>query len=168
MEQVDILDTNFNILYLTSKQEAHEKGLLHACVISQLIDSEGRWILVKQNSHKQDAGQYVSPVGGHIQAKESELDALKRESMEEVGIEHFEYKFIGKKIYNREVIGRKENHVFVLYEIYSDIDPILNDESVEFVKFTVGDLKKELQENPKHFGDAFWFVVENFYPELLK
>lgn len=165
---IDIVDKNDNVLYSTTKENAHKKGLLHLTIIAEVIDSKGRWMLVKQSSDRQDAGQYVSPVGGHIKAGESEIEALKREAFEEVGLKIFTYKFIGKGIFNRRVLGRFENHYFILYEIFSDEKPTLNHESESYKSFTKEELKKRLKTNSAEFGKAFQFVVKNFYPNLLK
>lgn len=163
MEIVDIINEQDAVLRQASKDDAHQQGLLHRCIIAEVIDSHGNWTLVKQASDRQDAGQYVSPVGGHIRTKESEADALRRETLEEMGITTYTSKFIGKAILNREVIGRKENHLFILYEIYTDQPPTLNHESVSFAKFSFDQIKKEIQSNPTKFGQAFHFVMEKFY-----
>ncbi len=160
---VDVVDQNNKILSQISKNEAHQKGLLHRCIIAEVIDSNGNWTLVKQANDRQDSGQYVSPVGGHIKAGESEKDALARETMEEMGITSFSSQRIGQAIFNREVIGRKENHLFILYEIHSDQQPVLNHESVGFEKFSIGRLKDEFVKNPEKFGKAFHFVFKTFY-----
>lgn len=165
MEMVDIIDQNNSVISQVSKIEAHQKGLLHRCIIAEVIDSQGNWILVRQASDRQDAGQYVSPVGGHVQAGESEEDALKRETFEELGITAFTFKRVGQAVFNRQVIGRKENHLFILYEVYSDQSPTLNHESVGYERFSFEQLKKEYKENPSKFGDAFHFVFERFYLE---
>ena len=167
MEKVDVVDENLKVLYPVDKQEAHKKGLLHATVIAEVINTKGDWLLVKQAGHKQDAGQYVSPVGGHVSSGESEQDALKREAFEEVGLKEFSFKRIGQFIFNRKVRGTTENHYFILYEIYSDNEPTLNDESVEFKRFAKEKIKGQLKENPKLFGDAFHVVVKNFYSDLF-
>lgn len=167
-ELVDILDENGKILKVTTKKEAHENGLLHKCVISKVIDSQGRWLVVLQSKNKQDAGQYVFPVGGHIVTNESEIDALKREANEELGLkEEFKFKYINKIIFKRDVIGRKENHLFILYEIYSDTKPVLNHESDSYKYFIEDELRNELKTNPKQFGDPFHFIVKNIFPNLL-
>lgn len=163
MEMVDVVDKNNEVLSQISKDEAHQKGLLHRCIVSQVIDSSGLWTLVKQADDRQDPGQYVSPVGGHMQAGESEEDALKREAMEEMGIRLFTFKRVGQAIFNREVIGRKENHFFILYKIYSDQPPTLNHESVSFEKFSFAQLQQKLKTDPTKFGKAFHFVFETIY-----
>lgn len=167
MEIVEVVDENLNILYVISKQEAHEKGLLHKCVIAEVINSKGQIMLIKPYSHKQDAGQFVSPVGGHITAGETDEQALKREVMEEIGMKSFTYKLKGKGIFNRHVLGRHENHYFVLYEIFTDEEPELGDEAEFYKWFTKVELKKEIKNNKHNFGDAFLFILHNFYKELI-
>ncbi len=146
---------------------AHEKGLLHKCVIAELINSKGEFMLIKPYAHKQDAGQFVSPVGGHVSSGEKDTDALKREVLEEIGISDFTYKLKGKAIFNRHVLGRHENHYFLLYEIFSDKEPVLGDEAESLEWFTKSGLKIELKRNKKEFGDAFFYVINIFYKELL-
>jgi len=167
-EQVNIVDKDDQIIGSTSKEEAHRKGLLHRTVIASVISSGGKMTLVKQAPDRQDCGQFVSPVGGHVRAGETENTALEREAGEEYGLYgKLRYKFIGKKIFNREVKNKQENHFFIMYEIYTDQKPVLNEESVGYESFTKKQLSNELKINPKKFGKAFHFVVNNFYPELL-
>jgi len=167
-ELISVLDQSFQPVKTVTKQTAHERGLLHATVIAELVDSQGYLTLVEQAPDRQDAGQYVSPVGGHVRAGESYEAALIREAIEEVGIKPQDYKFVGQAVYNREVIGRKENHLFVLYEIYTDKQPVLNHESVSYKSFSPEQLSKALKKSPNLFGNSFHFVVKTFYPQLLK
>lgn len=165
-EIVDIVDDNGQILYHIEKKVAHQKGLLHKTVIAEVRNSKEKFLLIKPYNHKQDAGQYVSPVGGHVKAGESNIDALKREVKEEIGIDTFTFTFIGKAIFNRRVLGRHENHYFYVYETFTDEKPKLGDEAESYKWFTKEKLKKALKENPQAFGDAYFFVVNNFYPTL--
>ena len=167
MEIVDVVDDSLNILYQVSKTQAHEKGLLHKCVIAEIIDSKGKIMLIKPYSHKQDAGQYISPVGGHVTSGETNEDALKREVKEEVGISNFTYKLKGKAIFNRHVLGRHENHYFIVYEVFTDEKPKLGDEAEFYKYFTKPNLKREIKNNKDDFGAAYFFVVNNFYKDLL-
>jgi 8-oxo-dGTP pyrophosphatase MutT (NUDIX family) len=165
-EIVDILDENGETLRQELKTEAHKQGGLHKCVIGYLKYGND-WALVRQAADRQDAGQLVAPVGGHVKAGESNLDALLRESEEEIGTRNINYEYIGEKVFRRKVIGRDENHVFIVYEISTN-DPInLNEESVAIERFTRDDLKRALREQPESFGDAYYFVLETFYPEYL-
>jgi len=166
-ERVDIIDENENIIGTVTKSEAHARGLLHKTVIAEVIDSQGRWLLVKQSNGRQDAGQYVSPVGGHVAAGEAVEEALRREAFEEVGLEGgLRHEFCGKAIFNRKVLGRQENHYFIVYKIYSDAEPKLNYESVGYRYFTPEEMHAELKLHPEIFGDAFHFVVENIFAEI--
>ena len=165
-EQVDVVDELGNIVSAIPKSVAHKHGLLHKTVIAELINSHGEFCFVRQASDKQDAGQFVSPVGGHVSAGETDDEALIRECQEECGLTPTDYKLIGTTIYNREVVGRKENHFFVVYEIYTDESPILNHESVEFKRFTKEDIKSLVQSNPAYFGDAWHHVFKSFYPAI--
>jgi len=166
-ELVDIIDQEGNKLKVTTKQEAHSQGLLHKTVISEVIDSQGRWLMVKQSKDRQDAGQYVSPVGGHVSAGETEIEALKREAQEEVGLTgNFKHHYIGRAVFNRHVIGRQENHLFVMYSVFSDAKPVLSNESESCKYFTREELTFELKNHPELFGDSFHFVVKNFHQHL--
>lgn len=167
MEIVDVVDRDDQIVGYCPKTEAHKKGLLHRTVIGEVINSKGDFLLVKQAGHKQDAGQFVSPVGGHARSGEKIEDALIREAHEETGLANFKFKYIGKKIYNRQVIGRHENHYFIVFEIYSDDKPVLNDESVEYKYFSRSEIKTLIKEKSSQFGDAFYFVWNSFYSTYL-
>lgn len=168
MERVDVVNENNQVIGQASKADCHKKGLLHRTIIAEIIDSQGNWVLIKQSSDRQDAGQYVSPVGGHIRAGESELEALKREAEEETGLTQFSHKYIGKAIFNREVIGRKENHYFILYEISSDEELILNHESESYRRFSKDEIQELMKTQPKMFGDAFHFVMKQMYKQNKK
>lgn len=167
MEMVDIIDEKLNVHYQASKEEAHEKGLLHKVVMAHILNSKGERLLIEHASHKQDGGQYVNTVGGHVSANESELGALKRETLEEVGIKNFTFTFKGKKILNRVVLNRIENHYCFFYELHSDELPTIGDEAASYKYFTDNQLRKLLKEN-KIIGGSLLFVITTFYPELLK
>lgn len=167
-ELVDIITLAGKYQQTVPKSLAHKEGLLHKTVIAELINSRGEFCFVRQAGDKQDAGQFVSPVGGHVSAGETDDAALIRECQEECGITPTNYKLVGPTIYNREVIGRKENHFFVVYEIYTDEDPVLNHESVEFKCFTKEDIKSQVQSNPANFGAAWHHVFKTFYPNLYQ
>lgn len=165
-ELVDAITPDGKRLGTVRKTVAHQNGLLHKTVIAQLINRRGEFCFVRQAADKQDAGQFVSPIGGHVSAGETDDEALIRECQEECGITPIKYKLIGTTIYNREVIGRKENHYFVVYEINTDQDPVLNHESIEFKWMTTEEIKSTLKSKPNTFGAAWHHLFKTFHPEI--
>ncbi len=141
--------------------------MLHKCVIAEIINSRGEFVLVKQADDRQDPGQFVSPVGGHVRSGETDEDALRRESLEEVGYRKFEFKFKERIIFNRPARGKIENHFFLLYEIYSDDLPILGAEAVDFATFSKEKIKEFYYSKPEVFGDAFKFLLNTAYKNLI-
>lgn len=168
-EKVNIVDKNLKTLYKTTKKEAHEKGLLHKTVIAEVMDDRGRYLLVKQAPDRQDAGQFVSPVGGHVRSSESDEEALIREAFEELGIKNFTYEYLGKIVFNRKIIGRRENHYFIIYKIKWSKKIKLNHESVGFKWFTIKELKFALENKREIFGEAYLTCpLEMYLGEIKK
>jgi 8-oxo-dGTP pyrophosphatase MutT (NUDIX family) len=165
-EQVDIISQDGTVLRQMLKVDAHKDGSLHRTVIGYLKYGDD-WALVRQAADRQDAGQLVAPVGGHVSAGETDTQALLRECEEEIGTRNVSYKHIGNARFHRQVIGRDENHMFVIYEISTDDPIVLNHEAVSIERFTDTGLKDALRDEPANFGDAYYFVLETFYPEYL-
>lgn len=165
-ERVDIVDESGNVVRVALKTDAHKRGWPHKTAVGYLMYGDD-WALVRQAAHKQDAGQLVAAVGGHVKAGESETDALLRESEEEIGTRNITYKRVGTIQFHRQVIGRDENHLFVIFEIATNDPIILNKESVAIERFSPEALKQALRVNPENFGDSYFFVLESFYPGLL-
>ena len=162
MELVDIVKPDGTRLHTISKQQAHAEGLLHSCVIGVVRRPDGTRFVVRQNAHKQDAGQYVNPVGGHVQAGESLEDALRREVLEEIGWRDFTHTLIGAVVYDRMVLGRRENHLFNVFAINSAEPFIINDESVEVRGLPHTDYQNMLRNEPHLFGPPHHFVEQTF------
>ena len=141
---------------------------MHKTIIAQVIDSNQNWLLIKQSSHKQDAGRYSFPVGGHVSSGETNEQALKHEAFEELGfIGTYTFEYVSSAIFTRYVLNRYENHLFIMYKIYSDSTPKLNNESESFAYFSVKQIQGLLQEHPDQFGDSFLFCVRTFFPNLI-
>lgn len=165
-EIVDIVDEQGRVLRQALKTAAHQHGWLHKTVIGYLKYGDD-WALVRQAADRQDAGQLVAPVGGHVQAGEDDLTALLREAEEEIGTRNIIHRHIGTVRFHRQVIGRDENHLFVVYEIETPDDLNLGPEAITVQRFTDDQLRRALVDNPEHFGDAYYFVLEKFYPGHL-
>jgi 8-oxo-dGTP pyrophosphatase MutT (NUDIX family) len=165
-EIVDVVDEVGNVLHQVAKSHAHTEGLLHKTVIGYLRYGY-HWALVRQADDRQDAGQLVTPVGGHVSAGESEIDALLREVEEEVGAKNITHKRVGSARFHRQTRGRDENHLFVVFEFWTDDPIVLNEEAVSMHTFSDDDLRQALRDKPADFGDGYYFVLEKFYPGHL-
>jgi 8-oxo-dGTP pyrophosphatase MutT (NUDIX family) len=102
-----------------------------------------------------------------VRAGESDAEALLRESEEEIGTRDIQYKLLGTARFHRQVIDRDENHLFVVYEIRTDAVIQLGQEATEMNTFSARELKNWAVQNRSGLGDAYLFVAEKFYPDLL-
>ncbi|MBP9690540.1 NUDIX hydrolase [Candidatus Woesebacteria bacterium] len=162
-EYIDIIDEKCQVIDIVTKEVAHAKGLLHETVVAEIFNARGEMLLVKQSDIKQDAGRYVSPVGGHVTSGETLDMALKREAQEEVGLVDFTYTKRGAFIFKRQILGGIENHHFNIFEIQADFVPVLNEESVSFKWFPRKEMDRLFIESPQVFGKAFLLIWEKYY-----
>lgn len=165
-ELVDIVDEDGRVLRQAMKSEAHRHGWLHKTVIGHFRNGDD-WLLVRQAADRQDAGQLVSPMGGHVRAGEPDIAAMFREIEEELGIRNVRHKHIGTVRFHRQVIGRDENHLFINYEVWTDDEFVLGNEAVALERFTTDGFRQAFAQTPEEFGDSLYFAVEHLYPFLL-
>lgn len=165
-ELIGIIDEKGHVIKQAMKTEAHKHGWMHKTVIG-CVRKNGRILMVEQASDRQDAGQLVNPVGGHVAAGESEDEAFLRECEEEIGTRNVEFKLLGRSLFHRHVIGRDEKHLFIVYELTTDDELVLNHEAVSVESFSEDEFRDALEKEPERFGDALYFVLEKFYTHLL-
>ena len=70
-----------------SRVDAHEKGLYHKVVCGTLIDKQG-YIILNKRGMESDIfpGRWIPFIGGHVLAGENSLEAIMRETYEELGV----------------------------------------------------------------------------------
>ncbi len=91
MAKEEMLDVLNRIGYKTgktvSRAEAHEKGLYHKVACGTLIDPQG-YIILNKRGKENDIfpGRWIPIIGGHVLAGEDSLEAIMRESYEELGV----------------------------------------------------------------------------------
>lgn len=72
-----------------------------------ILDEKNRLLIIKKSSRERiDAGLWVVP-GGKVKSDEHIIDALKREVLEEVGLEVKSYEWIGEDVFK---VGDKYFH----------------------------------------------------------
>ncbi|MBD5203511.1 MAG: NUDIX domain-containing protein [Bacteroidales bacterium] len=104
-EMLPVVDTEGNLIGCATRGECHGgKMLLHPVVHLHVIDHEGRVYLQKRPVWKEiQPGRWDTAVGGHVAYGEEIGDALRRETLEEVGLRGFSpvllsrYKFVSSR-----------------------------------------------------------------------
>lgn len=128
MEYLDILDSNGNKTgEIKPRNEVHSKGYWHKGVHIWIINSN-RELLVQRRSPNKDVYPnklYIS-VAGHPTSGEEEIESIKREFLEEIGVEldtsKLEYLFT----FSQEVIENDgkflDNQFYDVYLIELDLN----------------------------------------------
>lgn len=83
-----IVDFDGNVVGCATRKECHSGSMkLHPVVHLHVVDREGNILLQRRSLNKDiQPGRWDTAVGGHVDYGESVLDALVRESREELGI----------------------------------------------------------------------------------
>lgn len=128
MEYLDILDKNGNKTgEKKTRKEVHSKGYWHKGVHIWIINSK-KELLVQRRSANKDVYPnklYIS-VAGHPVSGEEEIESIKREFKEEIGVEldtdKLEYLFT----FSQEVVENNgkflDNQLYDVYLIEMDLD----------------------------------------------
>ena len=87
MEYFDVVDENDKVIGRASRDDCHKKGLMHRAIHVIILNSKGE-ILMQKRSMQKDLypGWWIDAVSGHVDAGETYEDTVKREMMEEIGI----------------------------------------------------------------------------------
>lgn len=104
-----------------------------------IFNSDNKVLLCK--SHKWD-NKYVIP-GGHIELGETMELALKREILEETGLEIYDIKLISlKESVFSETFHQKKHFIFIDYQCKTDSsDVVLNEEAEEYAWVSLNEIE---------------------------
>lgn len=161
MELLDIYDDYGNITEKTIEREKLSRGLLdgeHIAVsVIYIENSEGNFLMQKTSLNK---GGLYSSTGGHVMSGETPLSSIKREVLEELGIDisFDDIKNLGFVLYDKPLR--------FLFYLKKDVDinnVVVQQEEVEFAKYmSVGEIN-ELIDNElitKSHGVLFKKILE--------
>lgn len=113
-----IVDGDGAVVGSATRGECHSGSmLLHPVVHLQLFNSKGEIYLQRRPDWKDiQPGRWDTAVGGHVDYGESVEIALRRECREELGIEHFEPKFMCRYIFESSVERELVNSFTTIYD----------------------------------------------------
>ncbi len=122
-ELFPLVDNDGNVVGSATRAECHSGSmLLHPVVHLHLFNSAGELYLQHRPAWKDiQPNRWDSGVGGHVDLGEEPLEALIRESREELGVEGFEPRFVCSYIFTSE---REREMVYVYTTIFDgDVCP---------------------------------------------
>ncbi|NOX88992.1 MAG: NUDIX domain-containing protein [Calditrichaeota bacterium] len=112
-EEFDVVDEEGKILGVASRSAVHgNPNLIHPTVHLHVLNKKGQLYLQKRSANKDlYPGKWDTAVGGHVQKGELIEEALKREAMEELGIDPKNarplFRYVMRNPYESELV-----HVF--------------------------------------------------------
>lgn len=148
MEIWNILDENGNLTGKTMKKDdkiVWQKGIYHQGVDVWIINSENKILIQKRSAQKRLEPNVWAMTGGSVIKDETSLEALKRETLEELGIKLDIKNAIKIHCYKTDNVWLDE------YIVNQDIDLskiIMQKEEVSDVKFaTFDEIEKLYHDN---------------------
>jgi len=133
-----------------TKQEAHDKRLLHRCVAIYVFDEQG---CLYVQVHKKSGGLLDNSVGGHVDAGEDYFVAAKREGEEELGLHDVALRELTTGLYSDE---GKYLHMFGLYECHpKDWKFVPNDEVEQVIPMELEEIVVQMNDDPMRFTAGF-------------
>jgi len=132
-EWFDIVDPEGKVLGRAPRRVCHaRKGLLHPVVHLHLLNSQDRLFLQKRSLAKQiQPGKWDTAVGGHVSSGESVEAALKREALEELGLENFKAVPVARYVWESDI----ESELVFMFVSRCDAVPRINAEEISEGKF---------------------------------
>lgn len=147
---ITIVDKDNKVIGTATRQDAQQKGLLHRIVVVYIFNSQNEIYIQKRSPKVDSSNLWDHSAAGHVDAKETPINAAKRELKEELGINSDRLTFITTYKTQRKSGNRIKNRFWYLYS-YTYNGKISPQESeVAAGKFVdLNWLKKDLEQNPK-------------------
>lgn len=168
MEKVVLVNPQDEVLGQMEKMQAHENGFLHRAFSVFLFNEKGEMLLQKRAGEKYHSpNQWTNACCSHPRLNESYLDAAKRRTKEELGIDceltekfHFIYKAnVGDGLWEHEL-----DYVFTgIFDGEFDLNP---DEVSEIRYVPIDDLQQEITQNSNDFTEWFKIIWAEYRNQL--
>ena len=129
-EQFPVVDEHGNEIAVAQRSVCHDgkSMLLHPVVHLHLFNNKGELFLQKRAMTKDLLpGKWDTSVGGHISQGESAEAALKRETLEELGLTEYKFRLVSKYIWE----SPREREYVYSFTGTSDELPVINREEID-------------------------------------
>lgn len=146
-ELFPVVDEEGNEISRALRSVCHDgkSKLLHPVVHMHLFNDRGELFLQKRAMSKDLLpGYWDTSVGGHMSPGESPEEALKRETLEELGLKEFIFKFIKKYIWE----SPREKELVYSFKGLSENHPVINKDEIDDGRFwSMEEIRKNLDKN---------------------
>lgn len=140
-EKVDELNDKGEIIGVIDKDLAHKEGKLHRAIHLWIINDDGEILLQRRCGDKKlYPNTWDVSVGGHVSSKENSINALFRETKEELGIDldfgNVEYfGTVHERLKYDDIDSNELVDIFIARQNINKEDIILQKEEVSDVRF---------------------------------
>lgn len=175
MELLDVVDENNNLTgKVEDKDVIHKNGIFHREVAIWIMNENGEVLLQKRASTKKQNPDKWGLTAGHIDAGETPEEAIKREILEELGVNINNFKPIDvTKIQELHLNCDIKNNYFG-YKFFAKVNYRISDYTIQ--KEELSELKyitlEELEEIEKNKDENYTFskrdisnIIEYLYRE---
>jgi isopentenyldiphosphate isomerase len=154
-EFLDIVDDDDSVVGRASREECHQKRLLHRSVMFFIFDKQGRILVNRRSPAKEFFGGLRSIVlGGHVTSGDGYDETAVREAEEEAGITGKPFRM---GYFKKRLPEEREN--VAVYGLVADREPKLLKEEIESGEFMTVAEAEDLVRKER-------FIPET--PDLLK
>ena len=163
MELLDVLDENGNYTgQIEERKVIHEKGLWHIHVGVWIMNKKGELLFQQRSMQKKVNPGKWTRTGGHVDSGETPLDAVQRETYEEIGVkiplQDFRLLDISKEetyIPDTKILNRHHIYSYFAYVDYKLEDYTMQPDEVSDLKYIT---IEEMEEAYKHKDNNYTFI----------
>lgn len=159
-EIFDVVDEHDQVIGQASRPVVHRDNLLHRAVSIFVLKPDGRLLLqLRSDSKDQCPGCYTSSASGHVDTGEDYETAAIRELHEELSLDE-PIKYLANFPGGPETAFE----FTALYELVTDVEPVLDLEEIASAEFLPLDTIAEMMtESPEKFTPPFLVLFKWFY-----
>lgn len=165
---IQVVNENDEPVGGATKDEIHQKGLLHRIVYIMIEDPGHTKVLLQKRSKfvKTYPNCWDVSASGHVDEGEDYLEAAKRELQEELGVNGLELHEIGSYRSQDKFNDKRMNRFNRGYNATMAMDTPLKLQTAELGTtdwINIKSLKALLQEEPNEFAAGARLFIERFY-----
>lgn len=163
IEYVPVIDDKGNFIKKENRKNVHNGSMqLHPVVHLHIINDKKILLQKRAKTKKIMPNMWDTSVGGHVDFGENVEESLKRETTEEIGIRHFNFKFLHQYIWESEI----EREMVFSFVSFDEKEIACNKKEISECKFwSRNEIENDIKNNifTPNFLVEFEYLVKNNY-----